>query len=145
MAVDSEAMVYHMQFDIDYEVEGTGQAAKMSDRLKLNLYFDPVRRGLDLMDIDIALSFQEDALGDLLESKGTLGDDAWIKREFCYYKVSYDPATRIVKSFVINEDKVSKAHRLSGFFAIMTHGVDFDAMAAFRAYRLRDEQEKYFL
>ena len=26
----------------------------------------------------------------------------------------------------------------------MTHGVDFDAMAAFRAYRLRDEQEKYF-
>jgi len=26
----------------------------------------------------------------------------------------------------------------------MTHGVDFDAMAAFRAYALRDEQEKYF-
>jgi len=26
----------------------------------------------------------------------------------------------------------------------MTHGVDFDAMAAFRVYRLLDEQEKYF-
>jgi len=144
MVVDSEAMVYYKQFEIEYEVENTSQATKMSDRLKLNLYFDPVRRGLDLMDIDIALSFQEAALGDLLKRKETLGDDAWIKREFCYYKVNYDPATRVVKSFAINEDKVSKAHRLSGFFAMMTHGVDFDAMVAFRAYRLRDEQEKYF-
>ena len=144
MAVDSEAMVYHMQLEIDYEVESTGQSAKMSDRLKLNLYFDPVRRGLDLMDLDIALSFQEAALGDLLSNKETLGDDAWIKREFCYYKVAFNPATREIKSFELNEDKVEKAQRFSGFFAIMTHGVDFDAMGAFRAYRLRDEQEKYF-
>jgi hypothetical protein len=144
MAVDSEAMVYHMQLEIDYEVESTGQSAKMSDRLKLNLYFDPVRRGLDLMDLDIALSFQEAALGDLLSNKATLGDDAWIKRDVCYYKVAFDPATREIKSFELNEDKVEKAQRFSGFFAIMTHGVDFDAMGAFRAYRLRDEQEKYF-
>jgi len=144
MAVDSEAMVYYTQFDIDYEVESTGQSAKMSDRLKLNLYFDPVRRGLDLMELDITLSFQEAALNDLLSKKETLGDDAWIKREFCYYKVAFDPATRAIKSFELNEDKVLKAKRFSGFFAIMTHGVDFDAMAAFRAYRLRDEQEKYF-
>jgi hypothetical protein len=144
MAVDPEAMVYHIQYDIEYEVEGKGQATKTSDRLKLNLYFDPVRRGIDLMELDIALSFQEAALGELLENKGILGDDAWIKREFCYYKVSYDHATRGIKSYELNEGKLSKARSLSGFFAIMTHGVDFDALAAFRAYRLRDEQEKYF-
>ena len=144
MAVNSDAMVYHKQFDIDYAVESTGQSAKRSDRLKLNLYFDPVRRGIDLMQLDIALSFQEAALVELLKSKGILGDDAWIKREFCYYKVSYDPVTRVISSYELNENKVMKARSLSGFFAIMTHGVDFDAMAAFRAYRLRDEQEKYF-
>ena len=144
MAIDPEAMVYYKQFDIDYEIESTGQATKLSDRLKLNLYFDPVRRGLDLMELDIALSFQEAALGDLLKSKEILGDDAWIKREFCYYKVAYDLATRVIKSFERNEEKVAKAQRHSGFFAIMTHGVDFDAIAAFCAYRLRDEQEKYF-
>ena len=49
----------------------------------------------------------------------------------------------MIKSFKINEDKVSKAKRFSGFFAIMTHGVGLDAMDAFRAYHLRDEQEKY--
>jgi hypothetical protein len=144
MIVDSEAMVYHKQFNIDYEVESTGQATKLSDRLKLNLYFDPVRRGLDLMELDIALSFQETALGELIKSKGILGDDSWIKREFCYYKVACDPATRVIRSYELNENKLSKARSLSGFFAIMTHGVDFTAMEAFRAYRLRDEQEKYF-
>ena len=144
MLVDPDAMVYFKQYDIDYEVESTGQATRMSDRLKLNLYFDPIRRGLELMELDIALSFQEAALSDLLENKVILGDDAWIRREFCYYKVSYDPATRAIKSYKLNDKKVSKARSLSGFFAIMTHGVDFDAMGAFRAYRLRDEQEKYF-
>jgi len=144
MSIDPDAMVYYIQYDIDYEVESTGQATKKSDRLKLNLYFDPVRRGLDLMDLDIALSFQEAALAGLLERKEILDDDAWIKREFCYYKVTYDPATRVIKTYELNENKVSKARSLSGFFAIMTHGVDFNAMDAFRAYRLRDEQEKYF-
>jgi hypothetical protein len=112
--------------------------------LKLNLYFDPVRRGIELMELDIALSCQEDALSELLECKGILGDEAWIKREYCYYKVNYDPVTREIKSYELNENKVSKARSLSGFFAIMTHGLDFGAMEAFRAYRLRDEQEKYF-
>ena len=102
----------------------------MSDRLKLNLYFDPVRRGLELVELDIALSFQEAALGELLVNKGTFGDDTWIKREYCYYKVTCDPATRVIKSFTLNENKVAKARSLSGFFAIMTHGVDYDAMTA---------------
>ena len=40
MAVDPDAMIYHKQYDIDYEAEGNGQSAKASGRLKLNLYFD---------------------------------------------------------------------------------------------------------
>jgi transposase len=144
MSIDPDAMIYYKQYDFDYEIESIGQATKMSDRLKLNLYFDPVRKGLALIELDIALSFQKSVLGDLLEKGETLGDDAWIKREFCYYKVKYHPATRVINSYELNEKKVFKTQSLSGFFAIMTHGVDFDAMAAFRAYRLRDEQEKYF-
>ena len=144
LTVDPDAKIYYKQYDINYEVESTGQATKKSDRLKLNLFFDPIRRGLELMELDIALSYQEAALSELLRDKGTLGDDAWIRREYRYYKVSYDPATRVITSYELNEKKVSKTRRLSGFFAIMTHGVDFDAMATFRTYRLRDEQEKYF-
>ena len=50
----------------------------------------------------------------------------------------------VIKSYTLNEAKVEKAQRLSGFFAIMTHGTDYTAMEAFNTYSLRDEQEKFF-
>jgi transposase len=144
MGVDPDAKIYYKQYDIDYEVESTGQAVKVSNRLKLNLYFDPVRRSLELIELDIALSFQKAALSELQRNNSALGDDAAIKRDYCYYIVAHDPATRVIKSFELDEKKVAKARSLSGFFSILTHRLDFNAMKAFRTYRLRDEQEKYF-
>jgi len=144
MVVDPEAKIYYVQYNIDYVVESSSQVVNVSDRLKLNLYFDPVRRSLELMEIDIALSVQKAALCELLERRAVLSDDVVVKRDYCYYTVFYDVVTRVIKSFELNEKKVSKARMLSGFFSIMTHGVDFGAMEAFRVYGLRDEQEKYF-
>ena len=144
MALDPDARIYYKQYEIDYEVKSIEQAAKGADRLKLNLYFDPVRRALELMELEITLSFQETSLDELLKNKGAFANDATIKRDYCYYKVICDPATKAIKSYELNEKKVEKARSLSGFFAIMTHGVDFGAMEAFRTYSLRDEQEKYF-
>jgi transposase len=144
MTVDPDARIYYIQYDIEYVVESIGKAVKESNLLKLNLYFDPVRRGLELMELDIRLSFQEAALRELFESKTTLDDDATIKRNYSYYKVTYNPDTRVIKSFELNKKKVEKARSLSGFFSIITHGLDFDAMKTLYTYRLRDEQEKYF-
>jgi hypothetical protein len=144
MAVDPGAKIYHKQYDIDYVVKSIGQSTKASDRLKLNLYFDPVRRGLELMEVDIALTIQEATLRELLESRGVLGEDSTIKRDYYYHKITYNPSTRVITSFERDEKKVAKARSLSGFFSIMTHGLDFDAMNVYRTYRLRDEQEKFF-
>ena len=144
MTIDADARIYHVQYEIDYIVKSTGQAVRKSDRLRLNLYFDPVRRGLELMELDIAISLQEAALTELIDNKVVLDDDSAIKRNYSYYKVRYDPAKRTIESFELNEKKVAKATSFSGFFSIMTHGLDFDAMTAFHTYRLRDEQEKYF-
>lgn len=144
MAVDPDARLYYRQYDMDYEVKGAGTATKTSDRLKLNLYFDPIRRGLELMEMDISLTLQETALDELLKNKSVLDDDVTIRRDYCYYTIVYDPATREIQSFELNANKVAKHRSLSGFFSIMTHGLDFDAMKVFRTYRLRDEQEKYF-
>jgi hypothetical protein len=144
MAVDPDARIYCRQHDIDYEIESIGTTAKAAGRLKLNLYFGPMRRGHELMELDIALAFQEAVLDELLKSKSILDDDAAIKRNYCYYKIVYDPATRVIQSFEPNEKKIAKTRNSSGFFSIMTHGVDFGAIKAFRACRLRDEQEKYF-
>ena len=91
------------------------------------------------MEMDITLSLQEAALAELLERGAILDDDATIKRNYCYYIVTYDPATRIIQSFERNEKKIEKTRCLSGFFSIITHAVDFDAMKAFHIYGLRDE------
>jgi hypothetical protein len=144
MTVDPDAMIYHKQYEVDYEVKSSGQSVKKADRLKLNLYFNPVRRGLELMNLDIALSYQQASLEEFLENKSTFDDVAAIKRDHSYYTVVFDPTTMTIKSFEPNEKKIEKACRLSGFFAIMTHGVDFSAMEAYHTYGLRDEQEKYF-
>ena len=144
MVIDPEAKIYHKQYDIGYEVKSTGKSTKKSDRLKLNLYFDPIRRSFELLELNISLALQEEALAELLENKGILDEEATIKRDYCYYKVVCDPATRIITSFELNEKKIKKARSLSGFFAIVTHGLDFDAMKTLRTYQLRDEQEKYF-
>jgi transposase len=144
MAVDPDAKIYYRQYDIDYEVRSIGTATKAADRLKLNLYFDPIRRSLELIELDIALSLQKATLDELLENRSILDDDAAIKHDYCYYKVMYDSPTRIIQSFELNEKKVEKARNFSGFFSIITHGLDFDAMKTLRTYRLRDEQEKYF-
>ena len=144
MMIDPDARVYYKQYNIDYEIESIGQSSKQSDRLKLNLYFDPIRKGIELIELDITVSLQAEALGELLANKGVLDDDASIKRNYSYYKVTYDRATRIITSFELNEKKVAKARSFSGFFSIMTHGLDFDAMKSFHTYHLRDEQEKYF-
>jgi hypothetical protein len=144
MTVDPEAKIYYKQYDMDYKVESTGQAVRSSDHLKLNLYFDPVRRGLELMELDIALSIQEAALNELLARNAVMDDDATVKRIYSHYIVICDPATRAVEFFVPNVKKIEKARKFSGFFSIMTHGVDYDAMKSFHTYQLRDEQEKYF-
>ena len=144
MMIDPDAKIYYKQIDIDYQMESSEQNAKISDRLKLNLYFDPVRRSLELMELDIALTLQKSALDELLKNKGVIEDYAASKRDFCYYNVTYDSSTRVIKSYVLNEKKLERARSLSGFFSIISYGLDYGAMEVFRNYCLRDEQEKYF-
>jgi transposase len=144
MEIDSDAKIYYKQYDIDYAVESIGSSSKKADRLKLNLYFDPIRRGHELMELDIAISLQKTALCELLKNKTVMDNDAVIKRNYCYYKVTYDSATRVIQSFELDGKKIAKARSFFGFFSIMTHRLDFDTMKTFRTYRLRDEQEKYF-
>ena len=144
MTIDPCAKIYHSQHEMAYHVKSIGQTAKSSKRLKLNLYFDPVRRSLELMEMDICMSLQQAALGEMLARKAPLVNDASLKRDFCYYTIIFDPATRAIESFALDKKKVDKARRFSGFFSIITHGVDYSAMESFNTYSLRDEQEKCF-
>ena len=144
MEIDPAERIYFKQYELEYRVEGKRENIKKSDKLRLNLYFDPVRRSQELIDLDVALKEQRESLEGILRDGMPLDDDATIKRIYRFYDLVYDGETRKLQSFSMNEKKVERARRESGFFANTTHGVDFDAMTAQNHYKLRDEQEKYF-
>lgn len=144
MEVDEEKRIYHKQYELDYKVDVRKGCTKDSDRLRLNLYFDPVRRSEELMEMDIDIKRQQRELEAIKAGGSAMDDDATIKRLFGYFKVEVDEADRTLKSFELKQGKVDESRLAAGFFANVTHAIDFSAMQASEAYSLRDEQEKGF-
>lgn len=144
MKVDAKSRLYYTQYDIEYNVESTGASIKKSCELKLNLYFDPIRRSKELLNLEIDIQSQQELLEQQKAEQVELEDDVSLKRHYYYFELNYDPSTRILLSYKLNEKKIEKAKRVSGFFSIMTHKLNMSAMETFHAYRLRDEQEKCF-
>jgi hypothetical protein len=83
-------------------------------------------------------------LKDMIKNKTAVQDELDIKNNYCYYKVNYDYNTLIPLDYNINAKKIDKLKLNSGFFSILTYGVNFNAIETYKNYRLRDEQEKYF-
>jgi len=144
MEIDGEALIYYKQYDMDYEVDVRAGCAKKSDRLKLNLYLDPVRRSAELMALDVEIKRQRQALEAIKEEGSPMDDDATVKRNYTLFNVEIDKSDRTLKSFFLNQKKVDSKRLVSGFFANVTHAIDFTAMQASESYALRDEQEKCF-
>ena len=145
MAIDKETHLYYRQFDIEYDVQGTGKSVHKADRLRLNLYLDSVRRSEELTELEIELLTQQETLESAIRSGEAIGeaDMPSFKRSVRYFKVSFNESG-FIESFERNDRKIKKTQTLSGFFAILTHRMDCTAMEAFHIYRMRDEQEKYF-
>ena len=144
MELDTESRIYYRQYDIGYDVAGSGQSTHKADRLKINIYLDPIQRSAELVDIDAAIKDQKQELQQMLAEHAVCDDDNTLKKAFSYFDIEYDNVTRQILSFSENEKKVRKARKFAGFFSIITHKLDFNSMETFHHYKLRDEQEKYF-
>ena len=144
MEIDPDERLYYKQYDLEYQISGRRDNIKKSDRLKLNLYFDPMRRDQENIDIDIALRTQGEALSQIQKTQTPLDDDRTISRVYNYYDLKFDEKTRELQSYTINQKKVDRARMTAGFFANFTQGMSLTPMEAQHHYRVRDEQEKYF-
>ena len=144
MEIDPKERIYYKQYDLEYQIEGRRDNVKKADRLKLNLYFDPMRRSSELIDLDVAIKAQKESLEKLLTEQLPLDDDVTIKRVYCYFRLDYNETTRLLKGYSLDEKKVARKKQEAGFFANTTLKIDASPMVAQQHYRLRDEQEKYF-
>ncbi|MDR1508997.1 MAG: transposase, partial [Synergistaceae bacterium] len=144
MEIDTKEQIYYKQYDIEYEVSSTGTSSKKAAKLKLNIYLDSVRRSAELVGLDSEIKLQEAEIRKLIDERFPCDDDVTLRRNFNYYKITYEPVTRIIESYAQDEKKIAKTRNLAGFFAITTQKVDYSAMETYKHYRLRDEQEKCF-
>jgi len=144
MTYDRKSGIYFIQQKVDYAVRSTKTGKiKHAQNLCVNVYFDPIRRTLELKKLaDDLYDMQE-------ELDGLIGKDspytaAEIRKTFTYYQVTYDSQTNSITGYSRDDKKISKAKELSGFFSITSHKLTLGAMEVLAAYKLRDEQEKYF-
>ena len=144
MEVDEDSGIYHRQYDIDYKVEVRSGVGKDADRLRLNLYFDPVKRSEELTSLDVAIKRQRSALEEILRDGLAMDDDESNRRNYPYFTLTLKDGDRTLVSYELNQKKVEEAKLSSGFYANVTHRLDFSPMQTLDAYSLRDEQEKYF-
>lgn len=144
MNIDTKERIYYKQYDLEYQIEGMRENVKTSDKLKLNLYFDPIRRSRELIDLDICRVEQAECLQEILDEKSPLDVDSRLKKHYWLYNLNYDEDTRTLTAFSLNEKKYKMSRTVAGFFANLTQCLDLNAMEANHHYHLRDEQEKYF-
>lgn len=142
MALDRELEIYHEQFEERYVVETAKKTEKAADRLRINLFFDPELRAKQVKLLDLETVRQEELLAKLRDDAEPIEDVDALQDDCDLFKLTIKDEKLI--AFELKEKKIERQRRQYGFFSLLTHGVDDDAVSALKKYRLRDEQEKYF-
>lgn len=144
MEIDLETKCYMVQYPLEYKVRGNGQCVKYADRMRLNLYFDPVRRSREVVALDAEIKSDTQELERLVASREKLDSSKTLKKEYPLFELEFEEKALVLKSFRLNQKKLEASRMLSGFVALLTLGLDWTPVETLGHYRLRDEQEKYF-
>ena len=143
MTIAPKDNLYYAQYDMEYSVKGNGDNVIKADKYKLNLYYNPLKRGEKICDIQHAVSEQSAELDIMIQTKEPVADREDTVRRFNLLEISFNDDDT-VKSYTVNQKKVDAMLLTAGFFASKTIGVDFDPLQAMDNYGMRDEQEKCF-
>lgn len=144
MHYDRKSGLYHLQRLVGYEVQGDEGPAVAADRLRVNLYFDPLLRSEETRDLDAILYDLEEELSSTV-GRAPADGRAALKKRCAYYKLTFAGTHGPLVSYERDEKKIERRLRDAGFFALVSHMLDLGAMEVLEAYRMRDEQEKYFM
>jgi transposase len=144
MNFDTEKEIYYKQLKSEHIVERLRRSQKVSNKLNINLYFDPYRHLEEIITLQKDIIFQQKSIEELIKSKTPIFNPVQMKKEHSYFNYVIHPKKNIIQSFILNDKKVSKLSDQAGFFSIKTHGIKFSAIETYKVYRLRDEQEKFF-
>lgn len=150
MDYDPEYRLFYAQFEIHNRTytDSEGNPATVdSKEYRCNLFCDPARRPFELISVNQKIIDEFSMLKAKNENGQLVAERKTINRQINYHKVIYkdDPISGAVSVTVIeNEKAIRKARAVCGFFSSVTYKADGDAISMLKAYKTRDEQEKYF-
>ena len=143
MTIAPKDDLYYAQYDMEYSVKGNGDNVIKADKYKLNLYYNPLKRGEKICDIQHSVSEQSAEVDLLIGSRESVADREDTVKRFNLLEITFNDDDT-VKSYTVNQKKVDAMLLTAGFFASKTIGVDFNPLQAMDNYGMRDEQEKCF-
>ena len=112
MVLDRDEKIYFFQKNLEYSFLDDNGNTVHAKNLKLNIYFDPIKRSNEILDLEIALSEQESELKKFILYKKSIDNVSCINDKYCYFDIIYENAI-VVKGykmknpsddFCINED-----------------------------------------
>ena len=143
MTIAPKDNLYYAQYDMDYSVGGNGDNVIKANKYKLNLYYNPLKRGEKICDIQHSVAEQSAEVDRMIVSKEPVADREDTAKRFNLLEITFNDDDS-VKSYVVNQKKLDTMLLTAGFFASKTIGVDMDPLQAMNNYGMRDEQEKCF-
>ena len=143
MTIALKDNLYYAQYDMEYSVKGSGDNVIKADKYRFNLYYNPLKRGEKICDIQHSVSEQSAELDMIIQTKEPVADREDTARRFNLLDITFN-ADGTIKSYGVNQKKLDTMLLTAGFFASKTIGVYFDPLQAMDNYGMRDEQEKCF-
>lgn len=150
MDYDPEYRLFYAQFEIHNRkyIDSKGnQATVDSKEYRCNLFCDPARRPFELISVNKKIADELSALKEKENNGQLVAERKTINRQLNFHKIVYkdDPDSgRVSVSIEENENAIRKARSVCGFFSSVTYKAEGDAISMLKAYKTRDEQEKYF-
>lgn len=143
MTIAPKDNLYYAQYNMDYSVGGNGDNVIKANKYKLNLYYNPLKRGEKICDIQHSVAEQSAEVDLMITSKEPVADREDTIKRFNLLEITFNEDDSI-KSYTVNQKKLDNMLLTAGFFASKTIGVEMDPLQAMNNYGMRDEQEKCF-
>ena len=89
MKVDSENRIYYIQKKLKYQYQDKNGNIVEANNLRLNLYFDPLKKCTELLDIDIDIMNQEEEIRRIIIDKEIVYNQSILKDRFKYFSLQF--------------------------------------------------------
>lgn len=143
-SIDEESGLYYLQRPLPWHYSKSNGDICKKDSIMLNLYLDDVRKAYRKKDFAIVLQRECNELNKMITEASIIENQEELSSQFRYHILHFSSEGLLV-SFEENSNKIKSYLSSLGYFASISYKLKGGAIDMHKLYKLRDDQEKYFL